>query len=992
MEDDANPSASTLSDNLRHLEDAARLLQEAYNSPNPQPISSAFPKRIANILSALSNIDSRDNAERLLAAGVCMWNAVLSFESRHPANNPEGALAQLRHIATDCMYMAHTVLGGISCRYSIDALSLLKFYTACAQKYVSDNADMDLADVCFTRAAGFVDQVQQDYPSDSADNVVIARAMFDLLIGRAECTWDKGDTDKAQTFVAEARKYLDHLPGEHEFLASVEYNFGLFMHQEKKTDRALNWLQRSIETRKQSANPTMNHSKQARSIRLAGVCLLSLQEYDNSWNMMKEAEDINHDPVGAYLMLKLAIITKQPNAVQLMITAITDQNTTLDLAMASVALFTDGHQISEAAIGYKHLFDRFKEEPYAIVCAVGPRYFETLTVLEKVEDALQVLETCVASIPKLSTASTIEQSPDMTKRESQSMDTHFARWSSHLLSAGSAQADRKMFSSAATFLNQAVILARRASAIVKQQGNSQTSGDEQCSPPSNIVLENEAAVCRLLSSCALCSLDEPVDTKLGVDEVDKGENDGKEVDNLREKMITFAVGYAERAKVLDSSDFSPRLLLFRAYLVSGDEEKAAMELRKASSELRTFDISALCEAACAARDVGSTASVIAALRCILGADVSELSKPSNVGGPSLSKGLYGSVLITCVKLLIRDMESGDEGKEGVMEEEMNEVKVRDLLEVLKMGLRGVESVGVEMSFGDGNDEANVKSGLEFLANVAWNYARLAGLQEKSELWESLGDTSFKICGLLPDNEEMRTMRVMCRLMCASSIVDDEDSKGEDLVRAVEYLCEAKTIGQNYEGESRIDGLMVLLEGRCYLRQEDADGMQRLVELVLGEKKMSVTITTLEELGAICSRLSDKIRRTDMTVALLERAVDMRLREEKVDMGQVAVTLRELVSVELGRGVQGGRALEVFQRAVAVVMEHSEEFPLVERRWLVSCGWDRAQLLSQVAMRSEAKQWAMASSHLLEGCVMLSSYQPRLKALISTLATVVVQSD
>lgn len=54
---------------LRHLEEAALLLEQAARPEAPEKISPGFPTRVADLVHQLTSISSREDAERLLATG-----------------------------------------------------------------------------------------------------------------------------------------------------------------------------------------------------------------------------------------------------------------------------------------------------------------------------------------------------------------------------------------------------------------------------------------------------------------------------------------------------------------------------------------------------------------------------------------------------------------------------------------------------------------------------------------------------------------------------------------------------------------------------------------------------------------------------------------------------------------------------------------------------------------------------------------------------------
>lgn len=117
-------------ESLAELEAASERLASAAQANPPQLPPAEFPRDVAEILNTgLTTISSREDAERLLAAGVAMWNSVIVFEGADHDHDVKETLARSRHVSVDCIFMASTVLGGISAHYSVDEISLLKFYT-----------------------------------------------------------------------------------------------------------------------------------------------------------------------------------------------------------------------------------------------------------------------------------------------------------------------------------------------------------------------------------------------------------------------------------------------------------------------------------------------------------------------------------------------------------------------------------------------------------------------------------------------------------------------------------------------------------------------------------------------------------------------------------------------------------------------------------------------------------------------------------------------
>lgn len=902
---------------------------------------------------------------------------------------------KVRHVAADCMFMSTTVLGGISARYSIDELSLLKFYTACGQKYATELSDMDMADVCFSKASEFVASAMAESKKADGNTKSFASAMFDLLIGRAECAWGKRENDQAEVFVSDARKYMDDLPGEHEYLASVEYNFGLFAYQMKETERALGWLKRSMETRAAEGNQAKNVKKQSKTARLAGVCLLYLQEYEESWKMMSQAEEMAHDPVGSYLLLKLCVIARKPDALETLIKTIEDDEVSLDICIASIALFGDAQRVADAAIGFEHVFERYKDDLQAIANTIGPRYFETLVTMGSIDKALMILEACCVALEKLSLEiSAAEQSAEKDERQSD-LSTRCSRWSALLLTTGSSQADRKDFLSAAKLLNRCLHFARNSTARLST-GNKDL---EQNPTPqtSSVVIENEASVCRLAASCALCSLDEcSRESQISLGEVNSCEAQDR---SGEVELLAMALQHAERAKCLEPADFAPRLLLFRAHLFAKDFSKAATELRQASSEIRSFDPGALAEAACAARDIGARASVVAALRCILSMDPASLHNSLSAYETSCPKGFFGKILLSCVHIILDEEKQTsttecEANAESFPPSETSQQAIGDvdLLNVMECGLRGIQKLGVETVF---DKTEKMQNSLLYLSNVCWNKGRSHGSELHYQQWEAFFDMCYQYSSYLPSDAESLHTRRMSKLMCASSTVENPDSESADFRRGQEHVGEARRFSLKLQevspfvGDDPIEGLLLILEGRCCGGYKDIDALGHVVETAL--QNPSVNAAVFEQLAAICynakhqkDQSEERMRCMDLTAALLSKASDSRLCESRVDLRALAVTLREHLGIELSRGSSQMRPFAVFSKAIGVVIENSSEFPMDERRWLVAVGWDRAQMLKRTGQDSEARRWCEAAKQLAEGCFALSTYVPKLDVLLAKL--------
>ena len=59
-----------------------------------------------------------------------------------------------------------------------------------------------MAAVCFAKANEFVGSAKAVATSSESGVRAVSKAMFDLLLGSAECAWDQDDSSRAEDLVA----------------------------------------------------------------------------------------------------------------------------------------------------------------------------------------------------------------------------------------------------------------------------------------------------------------------------------------------------------------------------------------------------------------------------------------------------------------------------------------------------------------------------------------------------------------------------------------------------------------------------------------------------------------------------------------------------------------------------------------------------------------------------------------------------------------------
>jgi Meiosis protein SPO22/ZIP4 like len=1050
---------------LRQLEDAAILLDQCANKDPPTPVSPDFPKNVSSILHELTTLSSRDDAERLLATGVSVWNTVITLEGRTVDPPSVESLVKIRHVAADAIYMATTVLGGISARFNIDEITLLRFYTSVGRKYASDVGDMEMAAVCFNKAAEFGKSAKIVASESFGGTRALSKAMFDLLLGSAECAWERDDGDRAEQLVSEASQYLAELPTECEFLASVQFNFGLFAYQAKEPRRAMEWLHKSFETRGMPCNPTMNTSKQAKTARLMGVCALALNDFEHAHERMHLAESICHDPVGAYLLLKLSILKRTDDVSDQLFRAINDPDASLEVCMGSVALLTDAQRLPEAVAGYARLFDeRFATDPSALVRNIGPRYFETLCTLGQIDKALIVLESCCQSIQGLQSSAVPESAPDddnkgetdsrvaregngvhpVSSREMPGkinlLVDEYNKWSGLVLHTASALVDRKEYRSAAVMLNRCIDMSQGVRDLsanattdnaVGVDGNNETTAGQHVafhadnSSQENVILANEASVCRLAASCGLCAASDIMGLTIAIacgrdggapssDAAAPG-SPVNEVDSTRFKsasvLLDQAMVHAQRAKELDIDDFAARLLLFRIHLLRGDAAQAAVEMERASAEISTFDAGALAEAACEAREVGSVEAVLAVLRCII----------RGGEGPcgTTKRGFLGTVLVSAVNIVVEraGRRSGTEmtaldipassqqhkqlqqEKDALPDVAFLVVEAEELLRILSDGLASISRIGLELAF---DDKVKADPALKFLADVAWNAGRHAGNSRRYEQWARFFDVCDRFSLLRHETlSVLQTRRIALLLSATAQIESDnestqlyEEASGKlALVRKLTTDINSSAHGTVTVGaRNAVDPilpLLVVLEARCCAGRKDAVGLAKIIEntITTGSPQAAV----LEQLASISfdmipnaeSSTDTRLLRLDNASTALSAALDARLSTDKPDIAACSIVIRELIGVELCRVTASNRAFSALERALGLLEEHTE-YPADEKRWLTATAWDTAQMFCKTGRSSEAQRWAEAAMKCATGNAALATYIPRMQAFVSSM--------
>lgn len=140
---------------------------------------------------------------------------------------------------------------------------------------------------------------------------------------------------------------------------------------------------------------------------------------------------------------------------------------------------------------------------------------------------------------------------------------------------------------------------------------------------------------------------------------DGPEPDRDEQGKLQKELLQLVVTNGRRARDLNTKDVTTRLLLFRIELMRGEHVRAAEELRNASSDIESFDVSELSDAACTAHDTDSAQAVVLVLNYGIHLDKELLQR--SIGQPNcFPSGFYGKLLLSYFGILTKEYDSGSD--------------------------------------------------------------------------------------------------------------------------------------------------------------------------------------------------------------------------------------------------------------------------------------------------------------------------------------------
>eukprot|EP00171_Calliarthron_tuberculosum_P015486 IDg15486t1 len=166
-----------------------------------------------------------------------------------------------------------------------------------------------------------------------------------------------------------------------------------------------------------------------------------------------------HDPTCTFLLLKIAIISKAPNVVDLLSNILADQESNINICMASIALLVDAGELAIALNGYKTIYDRFSIDTESLLSKICPFYFDGLISIGDSTEALRLLDNCFEMIilQFRQLASQMEVKEEMKHH----IARHYEVWTDKALTSGCTLASREDFRSATLILDRTLRFANK---------------------------------------------------------------------------------------------------------------------------------------------------------------------------------------------------------------------------------------------------------------------------------------------------------------------------------------------------------------------------------------------------------------------------------------------------------------------------------------------------------------------------------------------------
>lgn len=430
----------------------------------------------------------------------------------------------------------------------------------------------------------------------------------------------------------------------------------------------------------------------------------------------------------------------------------------------------------------------------------------------------------------------------------------------------------------------------------------------------------------------------------------------------------------------------------------------------ASDTIHDFDVGALAEAACDARDAGSFDAVLAVLRCVLraGASAGESHSLMKYSKP----GFFGAVFLSAVHLA--GERTGlknifEKGSEGLGEEEMStaskilsEFDFKEIFELLRDGYGSISRLGINVAFAN---KAEIESTLQYLADVAWNLGCYCGSKKWLCEWRDFFEQCDFLSSLRQQSLEVLETRRVCCVMCATASIEQIEAGLDDesvYSTALVFLEKARSIHAEMTGAvgpkpsldetpraQSVWSLIYSLEAQCYGGLRDQERLATLIEEVKSGKSPDPEL--LQRLASIAfnaqphatGSAAQKHLRLQNAISCLQAAIDTLLLMPKIDVKRCSGLLRDLLGIQLCIMTSCNLAFLTLKKSIGLMEEHPD-FPNEERRWMARTAWDSAQMHCKTGKVLEAKRWAEAAIKCATGNPGLSTYIPRIQQFIEGL--------
>ncbi|XP_029296768.1 testis-expressed protein 11 [Cottoperca gobio] len=342
-------------------------------------------------------------------------------------------------------------------------------------------------------------------------------------------------------------------------------------------------------------------------------------------------------------------------------------------------------------------------------------------------------------------------------------------------------------------------------------------------------------------------------------------------------------------------------------------------------------------------------------------------------------------VLTALRCLVRLVLSTIEKSRDEMSTPCRNVNMDVLLPYLKMALQKVSHQSC-MSVEQRTEEAT------WFRKIAWNSA----LQCEScpDRMRDFFVLSYQFSQLCPPDRTLLVGQKTCLLMAAAASLElcrksPHSTQTEELTQALEHIQICWEVWKTLKASGSFpmdptDTLLLLyeFEARAKLNDPKVETvLESVLELEHVETKMLETIAALAmEPPAHFPLLCKKALRV---------ALSLHKKQPQADLARCSKCVHSLIKLSLPSGVSEVEAhvleevWDYYEEALSIIAAAPDDFPEMERLWLLTRAWNTGILLYSLAQYPEAEKWCgLAMSFIRHLGSLRESYETQMSGLYS----------